>query len=102
MNRPQDNIHSKKGAGNTKSFISPDTDDVKTKSNAIGIPTIPYLRRRCLKGIDEKFSVNAVNGTSSFSIPFQFHKQEAYLLIYRYLIIQVQGMEFLVWAGIFL
>lgn len=49
------------------------TDGGKTKSNAIEIPTIKLPKGGgAIKGIDEKFSVNAVNGTSSFSIPLPF------------------------------
>ena len=45
----------------------------KTKSNAIEIPSISLPKGGgAIKGIDEKFSVNAVNGTSSFSIPLPF------------------------------
>lgn len=45
----------------------------KTKSNAIEIPSINLPKGGgALKGIDEKFSVNAVNGTASFSIPLPF------------------------------
>lgn len=41
-----------------------------TKSNAIEIPTISLPKGGgAIKGIDEKFQVNPVNGTSSFSIP---------------------------------
>jgi RHS repeat-associated protein len=41
-----------------------------TKSNAIEIPSISLPKGGgALKGIDEKFQVNAANGTSSFSIP---------------------------------
>ena len=46
------------------------TDGGKTKSNAIEIPSIALPKGGgALKGIDEKFSVNAVNGTASFSVP---------------------------------
>lgn len=46
------------------------TDRGKTKSNAIEIPSISLPKGGgALRGIDEKFSVNAVNGTASFSIP---------------------------------
>lgn len=46
------------------------TDGGKTKSNAIEVPSINLPKGGgAMKGIDEKFSVNAVNGTSSFSIP---------------------------------
>ena len=49
------------------------TDGGKTKSNAIEIPSISLRKGGgAIKGIDEKFSVNAVNGTSSFSIPLPF------------------------------
>ena len=49
------------------------TDGGKTKSNGIEIPSISLPKGgEAVKGIDEKFSVNAVNGTSSFSIPLPF------------------------------
>lgn len=49
------------------------TDGGKTKSNAIEVPSISLPKGGgALKSIDEKFSVNAVNGTSSFSIPLPF------------------------------
>ena len=49
------------------------TDRGKTKSNAIETPSISLPKGGgAIKGIDEKFSVNAVNGTSSFSIPLPF------------------------------
>jgi RHS repeat-associated protein len=42
----------------------------KTKSNAIEVPSIALPKGGgAIKGIDEKFSVNAVNGTAAFSIP---------------------------------
>lgn len=45
----------------------------KTKSNTIEIPSITLPKGGgAIKGIDEKFSVNAVNGTASFSIPIPF------------------------------
>jgi RHS repeat-associated protein len=48
-------------------------DGGKSKSNAIDIPTINLPRGGgAIRGIDEKFSVNTVNGTSSFSIPLPF------------------------------
>lgn len=41
-----------------------------TKSNAIEIPRITLPKSGgALKGIDEKFEVNAANGTAAFSIP---------------------------------
>ncbi len=49
------------------------TDRGKTKSNAIEIPSIALPKGGgAIKGIDEKFSINAVNGTASFSIPLPF------------------------------
>lgn len=49
------------------------TDGGKTKSNAIEVPSISLPKGGgAIKGIDEKFSVNAVNGTSSFSVPLPF------------------------------
>ena len=49
------------------------TDLGKTKSNAIEVPSISLPKGGgSIKGIDEKFSVNAVNGTASFSIPLPF------------------------------
>jgi len=52
-------------------FLS--TDRGKTKSNAIEIPSISLPKGGgAIKGIGEKFSVNAVNGTASFSIPLPF------------------------------
>ena len=49
------------------------TDGGKTKSNAIEVPSVNLPKGGgAIKGIDEKFSVNAVNGTASFSIPLPF------------------------------
>ena len=49
------------------------TNGGKTKSNAIEVPSISLPKGGgAIKGIDEKFSVNAVNGTASFSIPLPF------------------------------
>ena len=49
------------------------TDRGKTKSNAIEIPSISLPKGGgAIKGIDEKFSVNSVNGTASFSVPLPF------------------------------
>ena len=49
------------------------TDGGKTKSNAIEVPSISLPKGGgAIKGIDEKFSVNAVNGTASFSVPLPF------------------------------
>lgn len=55
----------------TSQFLK--TDGGKTKSNAIEVPSIALPKGGgAIKGIDEKFSVNAVNGTASFSIPLPF------------------------------
>lgn len=55
----------------SSNFLS--TDKGKTKSNAIEVPSISLPKGGgALKGIDEKFSVNAVNGTAAFSIPLPF------------------------------
>jgi hypothetical protein len=44
-----------------------------TKSDSIQIPSVSLPKGGgAIKGIDEKFSVNAVNGTASFSIPLPF------------------------------
>ncbi len=49
------------------------TDGGKTKSNAIEVPSISLPKGGgAIKGIDEKFAVNSVNGTASFSIPLPF------------------------------
>lgn len=49
------------------------TDGGKTKSNAIEIPSLSLPKGGgAIKGIDEKFSVNAVNGTASLAIPLPF------------------------------
>src|SRR5690606_40828204 len=65
---------SKKTSNNSRGasdFLS--TDKGKTKSNAIEVPSISLPKGGgAIKGIDEKFSVNSVNGTSSFSIPLPF------------------------------
>ncbi len=49
------------------------TQDRATESNAIQIPQISLPKGGgAIKGIDEKFQVNAANGTASFSIPLPF------------------------------
>lgn len=49
------------------------SDGGKTKSNAIEVPSITLPKGGgAIKGIDETFSVNALNGTASFSIPLPF------------------------------
>ncbi len=47
--------------------------EAKTKSHQIEIPSISLPKGGgAIKSIDEKFQVNAVNGTAGFSIPFPF------------------------------
>ncbi|MEI5926533.1 SpvB/TcaC N-terminal domain-containing protein [Bacillus albus] len=61
----------KENSNSSSQFLN--TDGGKTKSNAIEIPSISLPKGGgAIKGIDEKFSVNAVNGTASFSIPLPF------------------------------
>ncbi|MEK6697724.1 MAG: SpvB/TcaC N-terminal domain-containing protein [Nitrospirota bacterium] len=65
MNKEKENQNS------SSQFLK--TDGGKTKSNAIETPSISLPKGGgAIKGIDEKFSVNAVNGTASFSIPLPF------------------------------
>ena len=50
--------------------VSKLSEERSTKSNAIEIPQITLPKGGgALKGIDEKFQVNAANGTASFAIP---------------------------------
>lgn len=59
--------------GNANSIFPPNAHSAKTKSNAIEIPSIKLPKGGgAIKSIDEKFSVNAANGTASFNIPFPF------------------------------
>lgn len=51
------------------------TDGGKTKSNAIEVPSITLPKGGgALKNLDEKFAVNAVNGTASYILPLPFSK----------------------------
>lgn len=66
--------HSKNTINNTEndrgSTVNSLTQERVTKSNAIDIPSISLPKGGgALKRIDEKFQVNAANGTASFSIP---------------------------------
>ena len=57
--------------GPSRDFLS--SQRSKTKFNAIEVPSISLTKGGgTIKGIDEKFSVNVVNGTKSFSIPLPF------------------------------
>jgi RHS repeat-associated protein len=54
------------------------TDGGKTRSNAIEVPSIALPKGGgAIKGIDEKFSVNAVNATASFAIELPISKSSA-------------------------
>ena len=65
------NSSSSESKSQTSGFLK--TDGGKTKSNAIKVPSISLPKGGgAIKGIDEKFSVNAINGTSSFSVPLPF------------------------------
>ena len=68
--------HQKEGGGGMQQEMSNNnplslgSQHAATKSNAIEIPQISLPKGGgALKGIDEKFQVNAANGTASFSIP---------------------------------
>src|SRR3954471_23360729 len=48
-------------------------DAAKTKSNLIQVPSISLPKGGgAIKSIDEKFSVNAANGTAAYNIPLPF------------------------------
>ncbi len=81
MNNNRNNLANTSGkspqavAGANKKETKYKTDGGKTKSYAIEIPSISLPKGGgAIKGIDQKFSVNAVNGTSSFSIPLPISK----------------------------
>ena len=61
----------KTNANLTSQYLNPEGE--KTKSNTIETPSISLPKGGgAIKGIDEKFSVNAINGTASFSVPLPF------------------------------
>ncbi len=65
---PDSQPNSKSAEQPAHSFLNMEAG--KTKSNAIEIPSVSLPKGGgALKGIDEKFSVNAANGTAAFSIP---------------------------------
>src|SRR5690349_18592168 len=71
------NSNASKQDANSDSIASQflNTDRGKTKSNAIEVPSIALPKGGgAVRGIDEKFSVNAVNGSAAFSIPLPFSK----------------------------
>jgi len=52
------------------SSVARNTDGSKIQSNAVNVPSITLPKGGgAIKGIEEKFQVNAVTGTSSFGIP---------------------------------
>lgn len=58
---------------NQKNETTLNSDGGKSKSHAIEVPSISLPKGGgAIKGIDEKFSVNAVNGTAGFSLPLPF------------------------------
>lgn len=68
-NDNQNSNNAKESAANA--FLS--TEKGKSKSNAISIPSIELPKGGgAIKGIDEKFSVNPVNGTAGLSVPLPF------------------------------
>ncbi|MEL6721059.1 MAG: SpvB/TcaC N-terminal domain-containing protein, partial [Bacteroidota bacterium] len=70
MNEQRPNEVSFNQNDQSQSAISSFTQERATESNAIEIPEIALPKGGgALKGIDEKFEVNAANGTAAFSIP---------------------------------
>ena len=60
-------------SGSASEFLK--ADGGKTKSNSIEIPAISLpTGGGAIKGIDEKFTVNAVNGTAGLTLPLPFSK----------------------------
>ena len=69
---PRGSNHSSNGIPDNKNYASAGTEK---KSNAIQIPSVTLPKGGgALKNIDEKFQINASNGTASFSIPLDFSK----------------------------
>lgn len=64
------NTQNQSSSSKNTNTIAQLTQEQSTESNAIEIPSIALPKGGgALKGIDEKFEVNAANGTASFSIP---------------------------------
>ena len=78
---PNNNAHkqaylcSNGDSGDANCYTSPNAHSAKSPSNAMEIP-FALPKGGANKGIDEKFSVNVVNGTASFSIPLPRYVQE--------------------------
>jgi len=67
-NRAAENSQGSDPKSHPSEFLK--TESGKTKSNAIEIPSISLPKGGgALKGIDQKFQVNAANGTAAYSIP---------------------------------
>lgn len=71
MNSPNtEKVNNPNSSSNTNNNFANLTQERATSSNAIEIPSISLPKGGgALKGIDEKFEVNAANGTASFSVP---------------------------------
>ncbi|MBP9078326.1 MAG: hypothetical protein KBG02_15765, partial [Haliscomenobacter sp.] len=66
----KDSLSSQKQGKDSPNSIAALTQENASKSNAIEIPSISLPKGGgALKGIDEKFQVNAANGTAGFSVP---------------------------------
>ena len=63
-------------ANRVKSISNNSSSNKDKKSDAIQIPSITLPKGGgAIKSIDEKFQINAVNGTSSFQFLCQFRRQ---------------------------
>ena len=73
MQTDHNGIHAVSAKSESASSEFLKTDGGKAKLNAIEVPSIALPKGGgAIKGIDEKFSINAVNGSASFSIPLPF------------------------------
>ena len=73
---PNNNTHkqaslcSNEDSGNANPYTSSNAHSAKSRSNAKNFPSIALSKAGgANKSIDEKFSVNVVNGAASYSIP---------------------------------
>ena len=73
-NKDGNNVDQNSSTKDSVSFINnTQKDTARTTSNLIQVPSITLPKGGgAMKSIDEKFSVNAANGTSAFSIPLPF------------------------------
>lgn len=73
MNQPENKVVSQQRSESAQSSRNAQTNAANQESNQIKIPQITLPKGGgAIKSIDEKFSVNAANGTAGFSIPFPF------------------------------